>query len=389
MKSSFVSAAGERKWTAALAAVLAWQVAAGLAARADEPSPGARAAEPKIVRLWPGRAPDEIGGIGPERERMSPRLERVQVEVTEPTRLLTDVTEPTITIQAPPPGKGNGAAVIICPGGGYWNLYWELEGEEVAAWINSIGATAVLLKYRVPRRAGEPEAEPALRPLQDAQRAVSLVRSRAAEWGVDPARIGIVGFSAGGHLAMATATTFERRSYATVDLADEASCRPDFAIAVYPGYLKSKDRDELAAGLSVPTSTPPVFLVHGDEDIVSRPEHSVLFYLALRKANIPAELHVFAGTTHDFGVRKSDRTYSSWTELCARWLAARGFLPEPSKVAPPSQPVQPPQSPKSPQSPQPSQPPQRTYQLEPPQSPRPPQPPQRPQPPQLPGKPSG
>src|SRR6185437_5558505 len=215
----------------------------------------AAAAEPLVVEIWPGKPPDEPGNIGPERVRMSPALDRKQVEVTEPTRMITDVSKPTITIYRPTKEKETGTAVLICPGGGYWNLYWQLEGEEVAEWLNSIGATGIILKYRVPRRPGEPEKEPARRPLQDAQRAVSLVRSRAVEWGIKPDRIGIAGFSAGGHLAIATATSFEKRTYEPVDDVDKISCRPDFAIPVYSGYLKAKDKDELAPGLRVPTNT--------------------------------------------------------------------------------------------------------------------------------------
>lgn len=284
------------------------------------------AEDPIVVEIWPGKVPDENGSIGPERIRMSPQLDRKQVEVTEPTRMITGVTNPTITVCRPAPGKNSGTAMLICPGGGYWNLYWQLEGEEVAAWLNSIGVTGIILKYRVPRRPGEPEAEPARRPLQDAQRAVSLVRSRAREWSIHPQRIGVMGFSAGGHLAMATATGFENRAYAPIDAVDQISCRPDFAVPVYSGYLKVKDKDELAPGFRIPTNTPPVFLVHGSDDIVSPPEHSVLMYLALKRAGIPAELHVYAGTTHDFGVRGSNRPYSEWTASCASWLRDRGFL---------------------------------------------------------------
>ena len=286
----------------------------------------AHAAEPLVVELWPGRVPDESGGIGTERIRLSPALDRKQVEVTEPTRMITDVTKPTLTIYRPSKEKDTGTAMLICPGGGYWNLYWQLEGEEVAAWLNSIGITGIILKYRVPRRPDEPKGEPARRPLADAQRAVSLVRSRAGEWGINPERIGIVGFSAGGHLAMATATNFEKRSYEPVDEADKISCRPDFAVPVYSGYLKAKDKDELAPGISIPRGTPPVFLAHGGEDIISPPEHSVLMYLALKRAGVPAELHVYAGAAHDFGVRKSDQPCSTWTESCANWLRNQGFL---------------------------------------------------------------
>ena len=289
------------------------------------------AAEPLVVDVWPAKAPDESGNIGPERFRMSPGLDRKQVEVTEPTRMITDVTKPAITIYRPPKEKDTGTAVLICPGGGYWNLYWQLEGEEVADWLNSIGATGIILKYRVPRRPDEPQGEPARRPLQDAQRAVSLVRSRAGEWGIHPERIGIVGFSAGGHLAIATATSFDKRTYQPIDDVDRISCRPDFAIPVYSGYLKAKDKDELAPGIHVPVGTPPVFLVHGGDDIVSPPENSVLMYLALKKAGVPAELHVYAGSAHDFGVRKNDHLCSAWTESCAEWLRNLRFLPPGTK----------------------------------------------------------
>jgi acetyl esterase/lipase len=288
---------------------------------------GAFAAEnPIIVQLWVGTPPEEPIGIGPERIRMSPKLDRKQVEVTESTRLITGVTNPTITIYRAPADKANGTAMLICPGGGYWDLYWQLEGEEVAAWLNSVGITGVILKYRVPRRPDEPKGEPARRPLQDAQRAISLVRSRAGDWAIDPERIGIVGFSAGGHLAAATATSFEKRTYAPIDGIDKISCRPDFAIPVYSGYLKAKDKNELAALARIPTNAPPFFIVHGGDDIISEPEGSVFLYLALKRAGVPAELHIYAGAAHDFGVRKTEHPYSTWTDSCVHWLRQYGFL---------------------------------------------------------------
>src|SRR5436190_8961462 len=288
--------------------------------------PSVSAGEPLVVELWPGKVPDENDNIGAEYVRMSPNSERKQVEVFEPTRMVTNVTKPSITIHRPEKEKETGTAMLICPGGGYWNLYWQLEGEEVAAWLNSIGVTGIVLKYRVPRRPDEPRGEPARRPLQDAQRAVSLLRSRASEWNIDPQRIGMIGFSAGGHLAIATATSFDQRTYEPIDDIDKISCRPNFAIPVYSGYLKAKDKDELAPGLRVPAETPPVFLVHGSDDIVSPPEHSVFMYLALKRAGVPAELHIYASTTHDFGVRASDRPYSTWTDSCAKWLRDQGLL---------------------------------------------------------------
>lgn len=286
--------------------------------------------KPRVVQLWPGKAPDEKGEAGPERTLMSPRLDHKQVEVTEPTRLVTNVSRPTITIYRPAKDKDTGTAVLICPGGGYWNLYWQLEGEEVAAWLNSLGVTGIILKYRVPRHSDEIPTQPARRPLQDAQRAVSLVRSKAGAWGINPQRIGMIGFSAGGHLAIATATSFPKRTYEPIDDVDKVSCRPDFAILAYPGYLKPKDKDELSPGLHIPAGTPPVFLAHGGADIISDATHSVVMYLALKKAGVPAELHIYATAAHDFGVRPSDHPCSTWTQACATWLGHQGLL-KPSK----------------------------------------------------------
>ncbi len=282
--------------------------------------------KPLVVDLWPGKVPDAVANMGEEKTLLSQRLTSKQVEVTEPTRMVTNVSKPTITICRPPKDKETGTAMLICPGGGYWNLYWQLEGEEVAAWLNSQGITGIILKYRVPRQPDEVKTEPARRPLLDAQRAVSLVRSKAGEWGIDPKRIGIIGFSAGGHLALATATRFEKRAYPAIDAIDEVSCRPDFAILCYPGYLKAPDKPELAPWLHLPAGTPPIFLAHGGDDIISSPEQSVVAYLALKRAGIPAELHIYATAAHDFGVRASDHPCSTWTVSCIAWLRHQGLL---------------------------------------------------------------
>jgi acetyl esterase/lipase len=167
--------------------------------------------------------------------------------------------------------------------------------------------------------------------LLDAQRAVSLVRSRAAEWGIDPQRIGIVGFSAGGHLALATATSFDKRLYASIDAIDQVDCRPSFAVCCYSGYLKDKAKDAISSSLHIPEKTPPILLVHSSDDKISDPEHSLFMYLALKRAGVPAELHIFASGDHDFGVRQNGKLPSSWTELCLRWLQSYDLLPKTSK----------------------------------------------------------
>jgi acetyl esterase/lipase len=282
------------------------------------------AADPLVVDLWPGKTPGDVGIAGEEKSRIHPS------PLVGPTKLITNVTKPTLTIYQPPKDTNTGTAMVICPGGGYWDLYWELEGEEVAAWLNSVGITGIILKYRVPRRPGDVRGEPAQGPLLDAQRAVSLVRSRAAEWGIDPNRIGMVGFSAGGHLAVATATSFEKRRYEPIDAIDEISSRPDFAVACYSGYLKAKDKDEISSHLQVPANTPPILLAHANDDSEkvggSNAEHSAFMYIALKRAGVPVELHIFANGNHDFGVRQNDKLSSAWLQLCVNWLRSFGFL---------------------------------------------------------------
>ena len=290
----------------------------------------ALAAEPLVLDLWPGKTPGDVGITGEEYSRIH------QSKILGgPTKLITNVTKPTLTIYQPPKEMNNGTAMLICPGGGYHDLYWELEGEEVAAWLISVGMTGIILKYRCPRRPGDVRGEPPLGPLLDAQRAVSLVRSRAAEWGINPQRIGMVGFSAGGHLAVATATRFEKRTYEPIDAVDEVSCRPDFAIGCYSGYLKAKDKDEIPPSIHIPADTPPIFLAHCSDDTTkiggSNPDNSAVMYLALEHADIPAELHIFATGSHDFGVRQNDKLPSSWMQLCLKWLRSRGLL-KPSSI---------------------------------------------------------
>jgi acetyl esterase/lipase len=285
------------------------------------------AEEPLVLSVWPGTVPGDYGTIGPERVRAPSEAP------TKNAKWITGVTKPTITVFRPAKDKNTGAAMLICPGGGYWNLAWDLEGEEVAAWLNTVGVSGFVLKYRVPRRAGQPEPLPAPGPLLDAQRAVSLVRSRAAEWGIDPNRIGIGGFSAGGHLAVATATHFDQRAYEPIDEIDKISCRPSFAVAVYPGYFLAQhpagvetNKSVLAPYIRIPKETPPIFLVHASDDTMAGPENSVVMYLALKRANVATELHVYAHGEHGFGVRKSSLPCSTWTDRCIAWLQNEGML---------------------------------------------------------------
>jgi acetyl esterase/lipase len=282
------------------------------------------AAPPIVVDLWAGATPGDIGIPGQEKSRIH------NSPIVGPTKLVTNVTKPTLTVYQPAAETNTGTAMIICPGGGYWDLYWELEGEEVAAWLNANGMTGIILKYRVPRRPGETRTEPPLGPQLDAQRAMSVVRSRATEWGINPSRIGMIGFSAGGHLAFATATNFEQRLYDPIDAIDRVSSRPDFAVLCYSGFLKARDKDEIRPGLKIPAGTPPILLAHASDDNEkaggSNAENSAIMYVALKRAGIPTELHIYATGDHDFGVRNNEKLPSSWTGLCLNWLRSFKLL---------------------------------------------------------------
>jgi acetyl esterase/lipase len=239
---------------------------------------------------------------------------------------VSGVTEPTLTFYRPASDKDNGAAVIVCPGGGYWNLAIDLEGEEVARWFNTLGVTGIVLKYRVPRRPGQDEKRPSPVALEDAQRAVSLVRSRAAEWEIDPHRIGMIGFSVGGNVVAATATNFDKLRYPNVDAIDEVSSRPDFGICCYSGYLNAKEGIGLDPSLRATADTPPLFLVHASDDTEAIAEISAVGYLAFKRAGVDVELHMFQVGEHGFGVRKRAEPVTNWTETCADWMQSKGFL---------------------------------------------------------------
>lgn len=280
--------------------------------------PAAMAAEqPLVLDVWPGKAPGETEAIAEEKV-----LEAKPNEP--PVKRITNVSRPTLSVYRPSKDKNTGAAVLIAPGGGYNILAWDKEGEEVATWINTLGITGIVLKYRVPRRSDAAKGAPPRQPLMDSQRALSLVRSKASEWSIDPKRIGMLGFSAGGHLTAATATSFNQRSYDSIDDIDKVSCRPDFAVLIYPAYLVS-DKDELSPGIRITKECPPMFFAHAGDDRV-KADNSVLMYLALKRAGVPAELHVYAAGGHGFGLRPSSSPSSTWPQRCAEWFRDQGLL---------------------------------------------------------------
>jgi acetyl esterase/lipase len=244
-----------------------------------------------------------------------------------------NVTQPTITVYSPT-GPNTGAAVIVFPGGGYQLLSMDLEGTEVCDWLTARGITCVLLKYRVPNSGmhwdekcqcqKQPKAPTAL---EDAQRAMGLVRFHAAEWHIDPSKIGVLGFSAGGHLVADISTHFKRRLYAPVDQADNESCRPDFAVALYPGHLWiDGDKFELNPDISVSRETPATFLVQAEDDQVDSVNHSLVYYVALKKAGVPVEMHLYAHGGHAFGLRPTKLPITQWPQLVEKWLRTIGIL---------------------------------------------------------------
>jgi acetyl esterase/lipase len=298
-------------------------LAAVCVAVAREPVPGPpESRQPLTITLWPQGAPGEKGDVGPEKDATKPTDPLI---AGKPVIRLTNVTRPTITVYWPSQEANTGAAVVVFPGGGYHVLAIDLEGTEVCQWLNSIGVTAVLLKYRVPSREGRPEYGAAL---EDAQRALGLIRHSAREWRIDPTRIGVLGFSAGGHLAAAL-SSFEERTYKPVDDADQVSCRPDFALLIYAYLAPKEQHGDLARGVQVTTQTPPTFLVQAEDDEMGV-ESSIFYYLALAKAHIPAEMHLYPAGGHGFGLRPSKATVTTWPERAQEWLRSLGVLQAPS-----------------------------------------------------------
>lgn len=283
----------------------------------------ATAPPPPPIALWPGVAPGETGDIGEEKDT-------TKTDPTVPPThrdyiiRLGNVSAPTISVYKPPAHKDTGAAVVVCPGGGYSILAMNLEGTEVCQWLNSIGVTGVLLKYRVPARKGLEKHTAAL---QDVQRAIGIVRSRAAEWKIDPNRIGVLGFSAGGHLAASASNNFSQRTYPPVDDADNQDCRPNFAVLIYPAYLATKeDKTKLAPELKVTDKTPPTFIAMTQDDPIGI-ENVYTYAAAIKDAKVPCEVHVYPVGGHGYGLRPSKNPVSTaWPRLTAEWMSAQGIL---------------------------------------------------------------
>jgi acetyl esterase/lipase len=277
------------------------------------PACAGQSGTPKTLALWEKAAPVAVG------------------------KELADV--PNVRVFLPPADKATGAAVVICPGGGYGHLADTYEGVDVARWFNSVGVAGVVLKYRLAPRYRHPT------PLQDVQRALRLVRFHAKDWGIDPGRIGVLGFSAGGHLAATASTHFDDGDPKAEDPVDRFSCRPDFSILVYAvitltdpsthggsrNNLLGKAPDpklveDLSNEKKVNGRTPPAFLVHTSEDTAVPPENSILYYQACRKARVPAELHIFEKGRHGLGMGKRGTPFAAWPELCASWLRDRQII---------------------------------------------------------------
>ncbi len=272
------------------------------------PAPGHTTQE-----VWPHGAPGAPANPGQEGDTTTAKDRLVAGRAV---IRIGNVSAPTLTLYRPT-AKSTGAAVVVFPGGGYRILAIDLEGTEVCDWLTSAGITCVLLKYRVPDTGPYPKSGAAL---QDAQRAMGIVRSRAAEWRIDPKRIGVLGFSAGAHLAAALSTHYDKRLYDSIDAADQVSCRADFAVIVYPGYLALAEQNFTANAEIHPTEqTPPSFIVQAEDDPV-HVENATVYFLALKNAKVPAEMHIYAQGGHGYGLRRTELPVTGWPQLVETWL---------------------------------------------------------------------
>ncbi|MCC6507520.1 MAG: alpha/beta hydrolase [Pirellulaceae bacterium] len=273
----------------------------------------------EVVKLWPGgRAPGDTLQLAAEADTSEPGKGLV---AGRPIIRLGNVSQPEIHYYAAPADKANGTCIVICPGGGHRILAWDLEGTEVAEWLNGLGISAAVLKYRVPARTENPRYTAAV---QDAQRALSLVRSRASQWKIDANKIGILGFSAGGETA-ALATILPERLYPKADQTDDVAWKPNFAVLIYPAYLVNKTGTQLQEHVKVDSQTPPIFFAHAANDSVL-PHSSVLLWLELKKHKVPSELHIYSQGGHGYGLRATELPVTGWPAACAAWLKTEKWI---------------------------------------------------------------
>ncbi len=279
------------------------------------------AAEPfAVLNVWPGTPPGDTKTLPPEADQT-----KAADKLIAGRRIikLGNVATPQLAVYRPAKDRDIGAAVIICPGGGFNILAYDLEGTEVAAWLNSLGVTGIVLKYRVPAR--DPQKR-WLAPVQDAERALSLVRSKAVAWGLDPQRIGILGFSAGGTTAAYASLAVGRRHYSEIDAVDQVSCRANFALLIYTGGFVERGQTVMNPEVLVPQDTPPMFLVHAFDDGVPV-QNTLLLAAELKKAGGSAEVHVYDSGGHGYGLRHvAEFPVTTWPKRAEEWLARRGLL---------------------------------------------------------------
>lgn len=281
------------------------------------------------VPIWPGVVPGARPVTGPE----TTKTDTKDLVAGKPWVYINNVSLPTMTVYLPK-GKNAGAAVVVFPGGGYQILAIDLEGTEVCDWLTSKGITCVLLKYRVPGEGKLPKSgafPDSPEALEDAQRTVGLVRFHAAEWHIDPHKIGVLGFSAGGHLAAAMSVHFEKRFYPAVHAADKESCRPDFAVPIYPGHLvlyRSNFTLTPDIRTHITRQTPPTFLLQNEDDYVDGVEQALSYYAGLKKAGVPVEMHLYAQGGHAFGLRRTKLPVTAWPQLVETWLGTIGMIPK-------------------------------------------------------------
>jgi acetyl esterase/lipase len=270
----------------------------------------------QTIDLWPGTPPGDKPGLPAEKTVGNN---------------LTNVSTPTIAVYPPPPDIDTGAAVLVCPGGGFRQLAFIKEGTNIAHWLNSVGITAIVLKYRVPARPDMPRFMAAL---QDAQRAICIIRSNAAQWHIDPHRLGMIGFSAGGQMVADVTTNYDKLAYPPIDAMDQQSTRPDFALAIYPGGIAAKDGTATVTPDVRPTKDTPMTFIAIATDDRNGPENAVYYYLALKKAGVNAELHVFSEGNHGFALRPTTAPHGAWPTLAVAWMNYHGFLKAPPATQP-------------------------------------------------------